>query len=306
MGCIHAARVGMCPDHTCVLCGLMQDPNHEDLLTEAAGSAPVSRWRKAAGGSGAAATREAWRDSSSGGSPGTGSAPAAAAAAAAGGGGGGAREASLSPNSRGPLITEQLQMLHAFSRRALRAALIAVHLLRMQQGSRPGAAGTLPGEQQQGAASQQAYSFAVSHLLDHLGDVLRGQGVCLAPWYEPWRFKPVRDSHRLLVLQAAQVVGGGWGWVRAGTLHVLLSSIALRDTTNPAAVCVCLRLVAHRRPATAKPSRAPRSGSSPSPSACSPPRCRRQAGKNTACSSTPWLASCPRLGPKGLTARLAW
>jgi hypothetical protein len=41
--------------------------------------------------------------------------------------------------------------------------------------------------------------------LDNLGVLLRDAAMCLAPWHEPWRFKPARDAGRLQLLRTAQV-----------------------------------------------------------------------------------------------------
>jgi hypothetical protein len=43
--------------------------------------------------------------------------------------------------------------------------------------------------------------------IHNLGVLLRDAGMCLAPWREPWRFRPVRDAGRLQLLRAAQVRG---------------------------------------------------------------------------------------------------
>ncbi|WIA40494.1 hypothetical protein OEZ86_013846 [Tetradesmus obliquus] len=40
--------------------------------------------------------------------------------------------------------------------------------------------------------------------LSSLGLLLRDAALCLAPWHEPWRFKPLRDAGRLQLLSAAQ------------------------------------------------------------------------------------------------------
>lgn len=214
-----------------------QDPNDKDLVTEAAGSAPVSSWRKAAARAGLAGNC----GSSIGQHqqlPGAATTSSDAAARER-------RSSSPSDNreegggsGQGVLLQQRLQTLEGVFRRALRATLIAVHLLQNQQNRQ---------QQQQrqqlvvsgsSAAATQAGSGAVpaavwqllpascgataAQLLNQLAAVLREQAMCLAPWYEPWRFRPARDRSRQLLLQAAQVRVAGRlaGWLSGCVVQV--------------------------------------------------------------------------------------
>lgn len=163
----------------------MQDLQHDDLLTEAAGMAPVSAWRKAAAAAGGS-PRQHRRSVS--------------------------REGSSSPRSHDSpgSLRQRVQLLWQMGRRALRATVVAVHLLQQQQqGGNAAARSSLPA----GALPQQYVpgAGAAAHrrevLLHHLGVMLQDQASCLSPWFEPWRFRPQRTPLRLLTLQAAQVRG---------------------------------------------------------------------------------------------------
>jgi hypothetical protein len=100
--------------------------------------------------------------------------PAAAAAAARG------------TPAPGATRQQQLQLLQHFSRRALRATATAVRLMQQQQ-------------------RDEADLHGMATCLDNLGVLLRDAAMCLAPWHEPWRFRPARSAGRLQLLQTAQV-----------------------------------------------------------------------------------------------------
>jgi hypothetical protein len=139
----------------------------ERLLEEAAGAAPVSEWRAAAAALANTAVHTA---------PDASPAPAAAAAATA------------SPASGSSTRQQQLQLLRHFSRRALRATVVAVRLMQQQQ-------------------RDEGDVHGMMTCLDNLGVLLRDAGMCLAPWHEPWRFKPLQTAAQLQLLKAAQVRG---------------------------------------------------------------------------------------------------
>jgi len=81
---------------------------------------------------------------------------------------------------------QQLRLLRSFSRAALRVSLVAWQCQRES-----GSAGDL------------------CQLVEEVGELLRDQVVCLAPWYEPWKYKPDKQSlFRALTLQTAKV--GTW------------------------------------------------------------------------------------------------
>lgn len=161
----------------------MQDLQQDDLLTEAAGMAPVSAWRKAAAAAGGS-PRQHRRSVSGEGS----SSP---------------RSHDSSPGS----LRQRVQLLWQMGRRALRATAVAVHLLQQQQQQGGGGAvraGALPQQYVPGAG---AAAHRREVLLHHLGVMLQDQASCLSPWFEPWRFRPQRTPLQLLTLQAAQVRG---------------------------------------------------------------------------------------------------
>lgn len=172
---------------------LLQDLSQEDLLTEAAGMAPVSAWRKAAAAAAATAPASALqhqrRSSSS-------------------------REGSSSPRDQGSgALRQEVQILWQMGRKALRATVIAIHLLQQQQqqqgivpsstaGAGAGTAAVLPKQYRPGLG---AVAYRKEALLNHLGVTLLDQASCLSPWFEPWRFRPQRTPLRLLMLDAAKV-----------------------------------------------------------------------------------------------------
>lgn len=193
---------------SCVLCCMycVQDLGQDDLLTEAAGMAPVSAWRKAAAAAAAGGVPRHRRRSDS-------------------------REGSSSPSGSG-LLQQHVATLRQMGRKALRATVIAVHLLHRQQqqtqqqcllsagptGSRHAivtAAGTAGGSSSsagdgmvlpwQYSAGHDAAGFRAEALLNHLGLLLMDQSLCLGPWFEPCRAPPQRTQLRQGMLQAAQV-----------------------------------------------------------------------------------------------------
>jgi hypothetical protein len=200
----------ICEAISCVFCCMycVQDFGQDDLLTEAAGMAPVSAWRKAAAAGGVPQNR---RRSHS-------------------------REGSSSPSGSG-LLQQHVATLRQMGQKALRATVIAVHLLHRQQqqqtqqqcllsagptGSRHAivtVAGTAGGSSSsagdgmvlpwQYSAGHDAAGFRAEALLNHLGLLLMDQSLCLGPWFEPWRARPQRTQMRQTMLQAAQV--RGWG-----------------------------------------------------------------------------------------------
>jgi hypothetical protein len=193
----------------CVLCCMycVQDLGQDDLLTEAAGMAPVSAWRKAAAAAGGVPRNRRRSDS---------------------------REGSSSPSGSG-LLQQHVATLRQMGRKALRATVIAVHLLHRQQqqqtqqqcllsagqtGSRhaivtgmdtAGGSSSSAGDgvvlPWQYSAGHAAAGFRAEALLNHLGLLLMDQSLCLGPWFEPWRARPERTQLRQAMLQAAQVRG---------------------------------------------------------------------------------------------------
>jgi hypothetical protein len=97
-----------------------------------------------------------------------------------------------------------VQKLWQVGRKALRASVVAIHLLQQQCQDADDAAGlgALP---RQYTAGLGAAAYRKEALLNHLAVMLQDQASCLGPWFEPWRFKPQRTPLRLLMLQASQV-----------------------------------------------------------------------------------------------------
>jgi len=204
-----------CPFVTYMLLQNLQSVD-EDLLSEAAAQAPAAAWQKAAA---AAATAAA----------------AAVTSTQPGGGASSSREGSSSPRSQGVATAQHVRTLLHLGRKALRATVVAVELLRKQQQSTcsdprssPSSAGRLmptaamrfcaaAGDAGGGVAAEgsavlgrfgpgaEVLSCRRRSLLIHLQVLLQEQVMCLGPWFEPWRFRPERTPLRLLTLQAAQV-----------------------------------------------------------------------------------------------------
>jgi hypothetical protein len=194
---------------------LLQDLSHEDLLTEAAGMAPVAAWRKAATAAAASAAAA------------TGTTPHPRRS--------NSREGSSSPRGQGARsLRQQVQTLWQIGRKALRASVVAIHLLQQQQQCQDAdgaeGLGALP---RQYTAGLGAAVYRMKALLNHLAVMLQDQASCLSPWFEPWRFKPPRTPLRLLMLQAAQVRDRSWwGTYRLSALSDTIADFMPSVTTQ--------------------------------------------------------------------------
>lgn len=199
----------------------VQDLEHDDLLTRAARLAPVAAWEAAAAAANNAQHARILRANSSSVIN--------------------TREGSSSPRGKAAL-QQHVGLLRDLGRKALRATVVAVHLLLQQQqqeqgnrvssgspddmqvdaaGGASNALANTPGPVSVSPAVQQSSSLPPAPalfgscadtaagrretLLHFLGLLLQEQVMCLGPWCEPWRFRPQRGQLRLLTLQAAQV-----------------------------------------------------------------------------------------------------